>query len=207
VSTSPLLEAVREYYSRRLAAHGPTPAGVDWKSVESQAIRFTQLLRLCDITEPFCLIDYGCGYGALVEYMVEQGYQFSYCGFDIAASMIAAAASRHGHRPNCRFVCDESRLASAEYVVASGILNVRLNMEADAWHRYAMEVVDRIDALSTRGFAFNVLTSYSDPDRMRGDLYYADPCFWFDHCKRRYSRNVALLHDYGLYEFTLLVRK
>jgi hypothetical protein len=42
---------------------------------------------------------------------------------------------------------------------------------------------------------------------MRPDLYYGDPCALFDHCKRRYARNVAVLHDYGLYEFTILVRK
>lgn len=32
-------------------------------------------------------------------------------------------------------------------------------------------------------------------------------CALFDLCKRRYSKNVALLHDYGLYEFTILIRK
>jgi len=42
---------------------------------------------------------------------------------------------------------------------------------------------------------------------MREDLYYADPCFIFDYCKRNFSRNVALLHDYELYEFTIIVRK
>jgi hypothetical protein len=42
---------------------------------------------------------------------------------------------------------------------------------------------------------------------MRNYLYYADPCALFDLCKRRYSKHVALLHDYGLYEFTILVRK
>ncbi|MGH6609130.1 MAG: class I SAM-dependent methyltransferase, partial [Burkholderiaceae bacterium] len=58
-----------------------------------------------------------------------------------------------------------------------------------------------------RGFAFNSLTVYSDPDKKRADLYYADPCALFDRCKRLYSRNVALLHDYDLYDFTILVRK
>jgi hypothetical protein len=49
-----------------------------------------------------------------------------------------------------------------------------------------------------------MLTKYSGADRMaqRPDLYYG-----FDFCKRRFSRNVALLHDYGLYDFTILVRK
>ena len=61
-------------------------------------------------------------------------------------------------------------------------------------------------ALSRRGFAFNMLTSYSDADRMRSDLHYGDPAAYFDLCKRRFSRNVALLHDYELYEFTIVVR-
>ena len=65
----------------------------------------------------------------------------------------------------------------------------------------------RIDRLGNRGFAFNMLTSYSDPDRMRSDLFYGDPRHFFDHAKRTFSKQVALLHDYGLYEFTILVRR
>jgi hypothetical protein len=41
---------------------------------------------------------------------------------------------------------------------------------------------------------------------MRDDLFYADPLALFEHCRTRFSRRVALLHDYPLYEFTLLVR-
>ena len=51
-----------------------------------------------------------------------------------------------------------------------------------------VDTIDRLAALSTRGFAFNMLTSYSDPEYMRDDLYYGDPRFFFDHCKRRHSR-------------------
>jgi hypothetical protein len=64
-----------------------------------------------------------------------------------------------------------------------------------------------MNSLSRAGFAFNALTKYSDAEFMRPDLYYADPLFLFDHCKCRYSKFVALLHDYPLYEFTILVRK
>ncbi len=66
--------------------------------------------------------------------------------------------------------------------------------------------LDIFDRLSTQGFSFNLLTNYSDREYMRDDLYYAEPCRLFDHCKRRYSRQVALLHDYGLYEFTILAQ-
>jgi hypothetical protein len=61
--------------------------------------------------------------------------------------------------------------------------------------------------LAIRGMAFNFLTKYSDAEFMRPDLYYADPCFFFDYCKKNFSKNVALLHDYKIYDFTILIRK
>ena len=95
----------------------------------------------------------------------------------------------------------------SDYAVASGIFNVRLGRADADWKAYLTDSLDTLDRTSDKGFAFNCLTSYSDADKMRGYLYYADPCEIFDLCKRRYSRNVALLHDYDLYEFTILVTK
>lgn len=63
-----------------------------------------------------------------------------------------------------------------------------------------------MSGLSRLGFAFNLLTGYADKALMRADLFYCDPSEYFDLCKRLYSRNVALLHDYDEFEFTLLVR-
>ena len=70
-----------------------------------------------------------------------------------------------------------------------------------------LETLDHYERNQLSGFRLRFLTIYSDSDKMRDYLYYADPGVLFDLCKRRYSRNVALLHDYGLYEFTILVRK
>jgi hypothetical protein len=72
-----------------------------------------------------------------------------------------------------------------------------------------LQTLQQMNRLAIKGFSFDMLTGYSDAERMaqRPDLFYADPLFFFDLCKRNFSRNVALLHDYGLYDFTLLVRK
>jgi SAM-dependent methyltransferase len=206
MSLSADLEGVRRYYAGRLASHGTTPRGADWNSAESQELRFRQLLKVCDGALPFRLGDYGCGYGALLDYTDRLGWTCSYSGYDIAPEMVAAARERHGQRPNRVFATEEAVLAGCDYVVASGIFNVKLAADPERWREYVLETVRRFAALAGRGFAFNALTSYSDPERMRPDLYYADPCLLFDYCKRHLSRHVALLHDYGLYEFTLLVR-
>jgi SAM-dependent methyltransferase len=180
---------------------------VDWNSTESQELRFEQLLRVADrASGRFSLNDYGCGYGALVPYLRERDADVVYRGFDLSASMLEHARCEYANPPAIGFVGDESELEPADYTVASGIFNVKLNVQAEDWREYVLRTLETISRLSVRGFAFNMLTSYSDADEMRDDLYYGDPRFFFDHCKRRHSRNVALLHDYGLYEFTTIVR-
>ena len=201
-------EAVVTYYSRKLEEFGATARGVDWNSEASQRVRFAQLLRLLDEDEgQIALIDYGCGYGALVNDLDDRGRPYDYQGFDPSSAMIDAARQRFGGHDSCRFMVNSADLTVASYTVASGLFNVRLECDVDPWHDYVLQTLDAIDALSLRGFAFNMLTSYSDHDKQRADLYYADPVFFFDYCKRRFSPRVALLHDYPLYEFTILVRK
>jgi SAM-dependent methyltransferase len=202
-----LLDAVQRYYSGKIAEHGPTAKGVDWNDQASQELRFEQLLKLCDLDAPVTINDYGCGYGALALYLAERGNRFRYTGFDISERMLEQARDLLDGVEECRFVTADEQLERVDYTVASGIFNVRLDAADDAWERHVFATLERLDQLSLRGFAFNMLTSYSDPERMRPDLYYADPRAIFDHCKRTFSRWVALLHDYGLYEFTILVRK
>ena len=94
-----------------------------------------------------------------------------------------------------------------DYGVASGIFNVRLKRSNLEWQAYVIDELRELDRLSTHGFAFNALSTYSDPSFRKDTLYYADPGFWFDFCKINFSRFVTLVHDYPLFEFTLVVRK
>lgn len=201
-----MLDAVQRYYSEKVAEHGPTARGVDWNDAASQELRFEQLLKVCDPAKPFTLNDYGCGYGALAAYLEQWNYDFTYTGFDISADMVEQARELLRASTRCRFVVDDTGLERADYTVASGIFNVKLDAPREAWEEHALDTLGRLNELSALGFSFNMLTSYSDADRMREDLYYADPRVIFDHCKRHFSRWVALLHDYGLYEFTIIVR-
>lgn len=197
-----ILKSTEQYYSDKIKAHGATAKGVDWNSPESQALRFEQLLNVCDRTTPFSINDYGCGYGALAEYLVEHGYTFEYRGFDISEEMIARARALRPYP----FFSDRSLLTLADYTVASGIFNVKQQTSDEEWTAYMLHTLKDMAELSSKGFAFNVLTKYSDREYMRADLYYADPLFLFDYCKRNFSRYVSLLHDYPLYEFTILVK-
>jgi SAM-dependent methyltransferase len=214
-----VVSPVAQYYAEKLSAHGVTPRGVDWNSDESQQLRFTELLRVMEDerSEP-TVLDYGCGYGALAQRLISSGgpisdkerfryvgERFRYVGFDVCTPMIEQARA-NVRDPRCAFTDSEDDLPIADYTLASGIFNVRLDAADDDWQAHVVETLGRLAAHSSRGFAFNMLTRYADREKLRDYLYYADPAVYFRLCKERWSRNVALLHHYDLYEFTILVK-
>lgn len=220
MSIPAILDNVNAYYSAKIREHGATSKGVDWNTEDSQFLRFRQLLRvLPEAHGTFSLVDYGCGYGALYEFLTQEfsskhsihpetfPSKFEYIGYDISAEMLASAGERFGQQSNVRLTQTTETLTTADYLVASGIFNVRMHHNDTEWKDYILETLQTFDAIAKHGFSFNMLTSYSDKEYMRTDLYYADSLFFFDYCKRRFSKYVALLHDYPLYEFTIVVKK
>jgi len=197
---------VDDYYTGKVLAHGATPQGVDWNGEASQHLRFQTLLHIVDDpTKAFSLLDFGCGYGSLYAFMRERYHGLRYTGYDISAAMIAEAKKLYS-QATAKWSTQRSD-AMYDFIVASGIFNVRLQTDETAWWDYICDELDWMNAHAAKGFSFNMLTSYSDPERMRDYLYYANPSAVFDRCKTKYSKFVALLHDYPLYEFTILVRK
>jgi SAM-dependent methyltransferase len=197
------LKAVRDLYEKSLRKHGATPKGVGWRDAPGHALRFERLAQLIDRRGPVSVNDLGCGYGAFLEYLKGRGVKLSrFRGLDISERMLAEARRRH---PSGEWILGSRLAAAADYSFASGIFNVRLKASRASWRRFIVRTLDELSRFSKRGFAFNLLSSYVD--YREPHLYYADPREFFDLCKRRYSRKVALLHDYPLYEWTILVRK
>ena len=200
---------LNEYFTEKLETFGATAKGVDYNGEQARQTRFAELVKIINPSKPFSIIDYGCGYGAMYEYLHEKGWDFEYYGVDLIEKMVTAGREKYASFSNAHFTTDEQELPVADYLVAAGIFNIKLESPYGEWQSFICETLPRMNALCSKGFSFNMLTKYSDADRMaeRPDLFYGDPLFFFDFCKRNFSRNVALLHDYGLYDFTILVRK
>ena len=198
---------LENHFDKRIEIYGAGLQSVDWKSTEAQYNRFRQLLKVACRTESFSINDYGCGCGELINFLKASNFDFDYFGFDVSSQMIEKAGEIYQSFDNCRFSTESKDLPVADYTIASGIFNLKFGASDDYWKEYMSETVAELARLSRRGFSFNALTSYSDAEYKRADLYYADPLFWFDYCKRNFSRYVSLLHDYPEYDFTIIVRK
>jgi hypothetical protein len=203
------MNQIRSYFAGKLEQHGATPRGVDWNSNGAQDTRFLQLSKIIDHPErPFSILDYGSGFGSFYDFLLTRNIKpQSYVGFDIVEGMVTKGRELHPGDAGVEFSSTDDGLPVCDYVVASGIFNIKLETDYETWTEYTIKTITRMNDLADRGFSFNLLTKYSDADHMRPDLYYADPGYIFDVCKRKFSRNVSILHDYDLYDFTVIVRK
>lgn len=201
------LDRVARYFAGTIQTHGATARGAGWRDQELQELRFSKLVQVTRGIKKGRLVEVGCGWGAFPLWAARQGFEFEYIGYDISPEMISAARLACKDVPNASFECGSGPFAAADWVVASGALSVRLDIPDAEWRKQVDETIDAIARAARLGFAINFLTGYSDPDRKESYLYYPYPGEMLDSVMSRHGRTAVLLHDYPLYEFTILVHK
>ncbi len=204
------LNKASEYYTRRKDEFSLEAQQVGWKDELAQQSRFKQFLRLLDLKSDFSINDLGCGFGHFYNFIADNGFEnFDYNGYDLNEAMIQHCKSSFEEVSNAKFtlVKDAEEMGPADYTIASGIFSLKFDRTEEEWLNQVLATIHKMNDKSKHGFSFNSLTKYSDKEFMREELYYADPCLFFDYCKLNFSKNVALLHDYNQYDFTIIVRK
>lgn len=201
------LENVKKLYDDNARKFGTDSRSVGWPDREAQELRFELLCSVIEATDTAVSInELGCGYGELLKFLQRRDYKVDqYNGYDISEEMLARARDYLGDTAGVTFSSKDRLDQMADYSITSGIFNVRFSETDDSWKRYMEEVLENMYEHSRIGFSFNVLSTYVD---FRQDhLFYADPLYFFDFCKRRFSRHVSLLHDSPLWEWTMIVKK
>jgi SAM-dependent methyltransferase len=182
---------------------GETPAGIGYPK-GGQEPRFGALIEVIEPgAEGFTVNDLGCGFADLYGFIRGRGLQMGrYHGYDLSEKVLEVARSRVGE--DAELIRGDHLDRPADYSFASGVFNSKLGSSDDEWLEYMKSVVRNLAENSRRGFAFNSLTTYVD--YREPHLFYADPVEMFEFCKREISSRVSLLHDYPLWEWTMIVR-
>ena len=206
--TSPL-DAVSAYYSGTLQRFGAMPLGVDWPNRLNQELRLVQLLKVCHLSAPRSLNDVGCGYGALRTLLSRRHRraQIDLLGTDVSPAMVAAARRRWRHRADCAFEVAEGAVRLADYSLASGIFNVKLDCPLPEWEALVARTLDNLQRHSRLGYAVNFIAPPAPGQASPPELYRPAAERWLDHiADTQAGAEVTLLRGYGLPEYTLLVR-
>lgn len=185
------MDYVIAHNNKQILEHGNTPQGVGWNSDMSQKTRFDQIAKiLSDVTGIFSINDYGCGYGAFLDYLMNRYESFQYKGYYVSKSMLSNCRNRTNHyRTDVEIhLYDTKDIRASYYTVASGVFRMKFDFDNSVWLSYIKDTLDIMSMYSTKGFTFNLLTKYTDLPDLDEELYYTDSCQIFDYCKRKSSR-------------------
>jgi SAM-dependent methyltransferase len=159
------------WYEDKVRRFGYDHRGLGFRTRTSQEKRFTALLQLGDFHQRR-LLDVGCGFGDLLEFLRERGIQPIYTGIDICQPMVARCRERFAMSAGRFVVADALEYRPDEpydYVVASGIFG----LDADSMRLYIAPTVRRMFSWARVGMAANFLSTRSTAPA--AERIYVDP--------------------------------
>ena len=150
------------YHRHRIETFAEGTVGaLGWRRVESQIKRFEVISDVGDLSGR-TLLDVGCGYGDLKEFLDRRFSNFTYIGIDQMPEFIAEAKTRYENYPATHFSQTDFTKAdfpTVDYVIASGALVYRC-YDPD----FYADMIRKMYQAATQALAFNMLDAAQFPD-------------------------------------------
>ena len=191
-----------ERYEKRLREFGYSPATLGWGVDGRQEVRFSVLAEFALSMPSSSVLDVGCGFCDLYDFLSSHGWQGHYTGIDIVPGLLEVAQQRHASLDVRELdITDESaRLDDYDFVISSGAFNAALPSDSNVIHiGAALRTMHRHSRHAT---CVDFLSSYVD--FQKPGAYHTDPS-WALAAAKRLSRRVLLRHDYMPYEFSVFL--
>jgi len=173
-----------------------TIEALGWNDVAGQLARFKVLSGIGDLNN-YSVLDAGCGYGDLYDYLIKIYPQLRYYGVEQIPAILNVALERYSHHTGAYFFEGDfsaADLPMVDYVIASGSLNYR---HSD--NLFILKTIEKLFNTCRIGFGFNLLRAIDPPD---GFLEAYNPVYITEFCRRLTGR-VTLIEDYYNADYTV----
>ncbi len=146
-------DKILSYYDSLIKEYGPNDSrSVGWTSESTEKIRYTILSEIGDLNN-HSILDVGCGFGNLYDFLKNKNLSFSYKGIDINPKIISLAKEKH---PNISFETldfGSYQNGKYDYIFCSGALSFKV----PNYKQFYFEYIKKMFNSSNIGIAFNML--------------------------------------------------
>ena len=119
---------IKGYYKEKIKSHGTGAEGMDWKSKESQYLRFQMITKYIDFSNTPSILDVGCGSSEFLNYCNFEKLSCGYLGIDVVEEMVNESNKRFGK--GTAILSDLGNFVghnkTYDYAIASGTFNLKL---------------------------------------------------------------------------------
>ena len=189
-------EEIKGYYEPLIKHYTPESTRfVSWNSTNNQHLRYFQLVDNIDFNFS-SVLDVGCGVGDFLEYLNTNHFSLKdYKGIDILDEMVNGAKLKY---PDINVECVDvfDYFETHDYAVCNGTINTRIFHEDEQQKSFGFNFIDKLNSITTKGFAINFLTDFTADELKTNELFYYSPELIYTYCKMNY-RNVKIISDYS----------
>jgi ubiquinone/menaquinone biosynthesis C-methylase UbiE len=195
-------KAYIQRYEGRLREFGYSPEALGWGAHGRQPVRFGVLAEPALRRPQGTVLDVGCGFADLYDFLGEHGWHGQYTGIDIVPGLLAEARKRHPDLDlrEADITADAASLPACDFVLASGVFNAALAKADNETH--IQTALRAMFGLARVAVTVDFMSSYVD--FQKPGSWHTDPGQALAWAKK-ISRRVALRHDYMPYEFALFI--
>ena len=189
-------------YEARLKQYGYSPKSLGWGKEGRQGIRFAVLAEEV-LKEPnSSVLDVGCGFADLYDFLVACGWKGHYHGIDIVPGLIQIARRRHPKLAiqNCDITSNHGLKNIYDYIICSGVFNAKLSQSDNNHH--ITKALKSMFKLARKCVCVDFMSTYVDYEH--SEAWHTDP-IWAFETAMELSRRVSLRHDFMPYEFALFI--
>jgi SAM-dependent methyltransferase len=207
-------KALQIHYENCLKKHGPNAKGMDWPNAEDLNKRFKVLTDIIfnyshSVGEKLNIIDLGCGIGLLVDYLTDSKLMdlINYRGIDISPVMIEFASQR---LPQFKFeerdiLTNRLKENETDYIIMNGLFTEKRELSHTQMFDFFTQMITETYTSARKGIAFNVMST--QVDWRRDDLFHLGLDELAEFVTKRLTRNIIIRMDYGLYEYSVYIKK
>jgi SAM-dependent methyltransferase len=189
-------------YSERYKKLGYDVKTLGWGSKEQQFARFAQIVSSDVDFADKSLLDIGCGFGDLANFLAKGNIRFSnYLGWDLNPDLVNEARTIWKDQGQVSFdvkniaAIEESKPV-ADIGIMLGVLNLNFRNEIDNYD-YARRLVSSAFKLVKECLIVDFLSAKLSPDYAKEDfVFYYEPALILDFALTL-SSNVELKHNYA----------
>ena len=191
--------AIFRFHQYLVDEHGKgSNAALGWKCPEGQKARFKILSGLGYMND-CSLMDVGCGYGDLRNYLAEIYPRLRYIGIEQIPAILNVAIDRHNHLTDTLFFEGDfsaAALPAVDYIIACGALSYR-----NSDPMYVFKMIEKLFNTCREGFGFNLLGKTTAPN---GIIASYNPDSILDFCNKL-TDNIQFIDGYWEDDFTVMM--
>lgn len=196
------------HYEDCFIKHGDSHLGVDWPNLDDVNTRYQIMLDGINLVNAKSCLDFGSGLAHFREYLQDKGQtSLLYEGIELSTKMLLHCKLKmpevvfHSHD----VLVEGWKMKQFDAVVMNGVFTEKQSLNYTTMFAYFEDLLKLAYHETRKIVIFNVMSKQVDWER--DDLFHVplDELAWM--LSRNFGRSYIIRSDYGLYEYTVYLKK